>query len=277
MILPSSDLRVYDNNLAMNNSYFTGALNLQKLEFDPLITGYAFIIWTKIPVWVNSKFPGFMAMTQKNFKSFDGISDIELQTAAYNYGFANNEYNVAVGITKGNTEFTLKHQEYSGSPIKNSYTWWVSGIFDPETGMSPYAKYFGLDFAAKNHTGSIMYINTRPDVNNVERANIEFSAYYTNVFPTKLPIGHFNYSQDAHDLVEIEQPFKGTMHIGPKVDAYAKMLLNSSYTIVTEDMFDPQNGGNYAGQTLQDYNPELGISGSGLGDQIQTTIVGGGA
>lgn len=271
MILPSADIRVYDNSLTKDNSFFTGGLNLQQLEFDPIITGYAFIIWDSVPKWVSDNFPGFISMTQKNFKSFDGIADMELQTQAYQYGFSNNEYNVAAGITKGNTEFTLKHQEYSGSPIKNMYQFWVSGISDPETGIATYPAKYKIDYAAKNHTGSLLYVMTRPDANNVNLKNVEFAAYYTNVFPTKIPLGHFNYAQGSHDLVEIDIPFKGTMHIGPKVDAYAVKKLKTTYTFVSEDMFDPTNGGKYSGQTIVDYDPELGITGSGLGSQIITS------
>lgn len=270
MILPGSELRVYDNSLANSNSFFTGGLNLQKLEFDPLVTGYAFIIWVKVPTWVNSAFPGFRSMTEKNFKGFDGLSDIELQTQSYQYGFANNDYNVAAGITKGNTEFTIKHQEYSGNPIKNAYTYWVSGIADPETGIPTYPVVHGLDYAAKNHTGALLYIVTRPDANNVSMNNIEFAAYISNVMPTKIPLGHFNYSQGSHDLVEIDIPLKGNLHIGPKVDAFAHKMLKNAYTFVTEDMFDPENGGNYTGKTIADYTPGGGITGSGTGDTIVT-------
>lgn len=270
MVLPSKDIRVYDNNLAMQNSFFTGALNLQKLEFDPIVTGWAFIIWTKIPFWVQQEFPGFKAMTQKNFKELGGISNIELQTAAHTYGFNNNEYHVHTGLSKGNTEFTLKHQEFSGSPLKNGYQFWVTGINDPEVGIATYPAVYGVDYAAKNHTGALMYIMTRPDANNVKMRNIEFACYYTNVFPTIDPIGSYNYTQGSHDLIEVNQTFKGTFHFGPKTDSYAVELLKQTYTFVTDDMFDPTNGGNYTGQTIADYNPEGGISGSGLGDQIKT-------
>lgn len=270
MILPGSEIRVYDNSLATSNSFFTGGLNLQKLEFDPLVTGHAFIIWVKIPSWVQSTFPGFKAMTEKNFKGFDGLTDIELQTQAYAYGFNNNEYNVAAGITKANTDFTIKHQEYSGNPIKNAYGYWVSGIADPETGIPTYPVVHGIDYAAKNHTGALLYIVTRPDANNVTKKNIEFAAYITNVMPTKMPLGHFNYSQGDKQLVEIDMPLKGNLHIGPKVDAFATKMLKQAYTFVTEDMFDPENGGNYTGKTIGQYAPPKGYSGSGSGDTIQT-------
>lgn len=270
-ILTSDKIRVFDSSLATSESFFTGGLNLQKLEFDPLVTGTAFIIWTKIPNWVETTFKGFKAMTQKNFKGLDGIGDIELQTGAYEYGFANNEYHVATQITKQNTEFTLRHQEYSGSPITNMYKFWVSGIRDPETGIATYPARFGLDYAAKNHTGSLLYIMTRPDANNINKKNIEFASYWTNVFPTKYPLGHYNYSQGTNDLVEIEMPFKGTMHLGPNVEDFAHEMLKSTYTFITEDLFDPNNNGQYAG-TIGTFPNSSGISGDGLGDDIQSTV-----
>lgn len=266
MITSGNEIRVYDNSLAKDKSFFTGGLNLQKLEFDPLITGYAFIIWVKVPKWVEDAYPGFKAMTQKNFKAFDGLADIELETAQYQYGFGNGEYNVAGGIQKQNTEFTLKHEEYSGSPIKNMYQYWVSGIRDPETDIATYARKAGVEYAAKNHTGSLLYIVMRPDVNNIDKKNIEFAAYYTNVFPTRIPLGHLNYQQGDHNQVEIDIPFKGNMHISPKIDNYARKLLKSSaYSFVTEDMFDPEKS-DIAGETISDYTPGSGITGSNLGD-----------
>jgi|GEM_PF-2225504 len=265
MIKPSADIRVYDNTIAKNKSFFTGGLNLQQLNFDPLVTGYAFIIWTKIPKWLETEYPGFKAMTQKNFKGFDGLGDFELQTQSYQYGFNNNEYNVATGMTKNNTDFTLKHQEYSGSPIKNMYQLWGTGISDPETGIATYARQYGLEYAAKNHTGELLYIVMRPDVNNVDKKNIEFAAYYTNVLPTKVPLGHLNYSQGDRNLVELDITFKGNLHLSPRIDSFAQKMLRNTYSFVTEGMFDPENS-DVAGNALQDFELTGGITGSGLGD-----------
>lgn len=272
-ILPSDKIRVYDSSMATDDSFFTGGLNLQKLEFDPLVTGTAFIIWTKIPNWVESTFSGFKAMTQKNFKAFDGISDIELATGAYEYGFANNEYHAATGITKQNTDFTITHQEYSGSPIRNMYSFWVTGIRDPETGIATYPKRFGVDYAAKNHTGELLYIVTRPDANNIDMKNIEFAAYYTNVMPTKVPLGHTNYSQGTNDLVTLDITFKGNFHFGAHVDDFAHEMLKKTYTFITDDLFKPEedNAGEYKGK-IGDFGAQTGISGKGLGHDIKTDI-----
>lgn len=265
MIKPGTGIRVYDAQLFQQQSFFTGGLNLKQLAFDPLLTGYAFIVWTKLPKWVVSEYPGFKAMTEKNFKGFSGLSDMELNTQSYAYGFSSNEYNIAAGIQKQNTEFSLIHQEYSGSPIKNGYAHWVSNIADPETDIATYPRIYNMEYAAKNHTGELMYIVTRPDANNISRNNIEFAAYYTNVFPTKIPIGHFEFTQGSHDMVEVTQSFKGNLHISHKVDEYAKKLLATTYSFVTEGLFDPENA-NVGGKTMADFDTNSGSLQQGLGD-----------
>ena len=265
MILEGNGIGVYDNDLAKDEGFYTGHMNLQTLPFDPLITGYAFIIWTKVPKWLEELFPGFKAMTQKNFKSFSGIDDMTLNTASYNFSFNNNEYKVNAAIEKGNTAFSLTHQEFSRSPIKNMYQAWVSGISDPRTGIATYPKQFGMEYAAKNHTGELIYIVTRPDANNVDKKNIEFAAYYTNVMPTKIPLSHFNYDQGTHDAPTITQDFVGNMNISPNVDNYAAEILKSTYSMVAEGMFDPKNP--YSDSTLADFKlPNSGITGTGTGD-----------
>jgi hypothetical protein len=267
-MIKQGNIRVYDSQLASQQSFFTGGLNLKQLAFDPLVTGYAFIVWTKLPKWVVQEYPGFKAMTEKNFKAFSGIEDMELQTQQYQYGFANNDYNVASGITKNNTEFTLRHQEFSGSPIKNMYQFWVSSIADPETGIATYPKVYGMEYSAKNHTGELMYIVTRPDVNNTEKNNIEFAAYYTNVMPKRIPLSHFEYAQGEHNLVELEIPFNGNMHISAKVDNYAQRLLATTYSFVTTGLFDPENA-NVGGRYITEFNTAgMGSTKQGLGDIV---------
>lgn len=253
MIVPGKAINAFKNQGITNEgSWFTGHMNTQKLNFDPLITGYAFIIWTKLPFWVEKQYPNFADMTQKNFKSFEGLSDIELQTGQYTHTFNGNAYEFATSITKGNTDFTLRHQEFSGNPIKNMYQYWVSGIRDPETDIAVYPRAFNCEYGAKNHTGELLYIMTRPDANNVDMPNIEFSAYYTAVFPTKIPLGHLAYTQNTHDSPEIDINFKGDLHIGPEVDAYAVEELKKAYAFVTSGYFDPKSDSVGNGKTIGD-------------------------
>ena len=249
MLIPGSKVNVFKKDKAtVQGSWFTGKMNTQTLDFDPLVTGYAFLIWTKLPFWVEKTYPNFADMTQKNFKEFQGLSNIELQTAQYSHTFNANNYEYATTIQKQNTNFTLKHQEFSGNPIKNMYQFWVTGIRDPETDIAVYPRAFGCTYGAKNHTGECIYIVTRPDANNVEDHNVEFAAYYTAVMPTSVPIGHFNYQQGSHESVEIEINFVGDLHIGPEVDNFAQDILADAdninilakpYPILTTRDFNP--------------------------------------
>ena len=266
MLKSGDKIRVYDTDLAKNKSFFSGHINDQTLEFDPLLTGYSFILWTKVPKWIEAQFPGFKAMTQKNFTAFDGLEDMELTTADYIHSFNENNHQVAASLTKNNQTFTLTHKEYSGSPIGNMYKHWVSSIRDPRTGIATYPKQYNMEYAAKNHTGHLLYIVTRPDVNNVGRKNIEFAAYYTNVMPTQIQLNHFNFSLGTHETVDYQQQFTGTMYIGPKVDNFAAKKLKEAHNFVAQGMFDPDDP-DIAGADITVFDTEnTGITGSGLGD-----------
>ena len=243
LIHDASSIIVGNGSAAGKASFFNGSLNTLELDFDPLITGYAFFKWVTLPTWVVSAYPNFAQMTEKNFNSFGGISDIELESSNIAHGFNANEFNFATGIKKNNTDFNIKHNEFSGSPIRNMYQYWITGIRDPETGIATYPKTYGIDYSTKNHTGELVYIVTRPDANNVDSENvnnIEFACYYSAVFPTKIILGHFNHDIGSHDKVEYDQSFKGNFHMSAKVDAFAKEVLASkTYGILELAEFDP--------------------------------------
>jgi hypothetical protein len=231
---------VFNDTVAQNSSFFNGYLNTMKLDFDPLVNGYSFFKWTVVPSWVTSAFPGFKDMTEKNFLEGFSLSDIELETGQMTHGFAANEYNFATTTKKGNTDFSIKHREFSGSPIRNAYQYWITGIRDPETGISTYGAIAGINYGAKNHTGEIVYIVTRPDANNIDKNNIEFSCYYTAVIPTKIMLSQFAYTHGTHDAAEYEQSFKGVFHMSAQVDEFAaKVLQQKVYGFLEMGDFDP--------------------------------------
>lgn len=283
MLIPGSKINAFTSaDACKQGSWFTGKMNTQKLDFDPLVTGYAFIIWTKIPFWVNASFPNFREFTQKNFKAFEGLSDIELQTGQYNHTFNANAYEYATTIQKGNTQFSIRHQEFSGNPVKNMYQFWVTGIRDPETDIAVYPRAFNCEYGAKNHTGELLYIVTRPDANNVTAHNTEFAAYYTAVMPLKVPIGHMSYTQGDHNSPEIDINFVGDLHIGPEVDDFAQQVMSGEssidgfqivtpYQFITSALFKPGNEGETRGDGLYiNDNPNTPYSGGDQGYRTAT-------
>jgi len=229
-----------NNGPASTKSFFNGSYNTMMLDFDPLVNGYSFFKWIVVPSWVTQAFPDFQAMTEKNFLSGFSIGNMTLETTSVSHGFAANEYNIASNMKKENTEFGITHREFSGSPIRNMYQYWVTGIRDPETGIATYPRVHGVDYAAKNHTGEIVYIVTRPDANNVGRNNMEFSCYYTAVMPTIIKLDHFAFTHGTHEATEYEQTFKGVFHMSSKVDAFAKQVLDEKvYGFMELGEFDP--------------------------------------
>ena len=208
--------------------FYNGTTNTTDLFYDPLITGYSIIIFTRFPSWVKSVFPDAPILLQKNFAGFDGNNDFEIGTADVQEGFSQNAYQMVQNIGAKSNNFSLKHLEMSGSLIGQIYTLWVTGMRDPDTGIATYPQRFGLDYAAYNHTAELMYISLRPDANNIERPIVEFASYWTACFPKKVPISHFNYTKASQTApIEIDMPWSGVQHIGPGVDQAAYTLLKT--------------------------------------------------
>ena len=217
-----------------HDNLFAGVWRLDQTnlaEFDPFIQGYAFIMWTKLPAFfdtVNAA-PQFKSLTEKNFKAFSGISDMTLGVEDITTGFAGNAYGVATNIQKENTSFTLTHYELAGSPIRELYQYWITGIRDPETGLAHYHGKIedGMEYSAKNHTGELLYVVTDPSGAAGGVSGIEFACYYTNVMPTKIPQDHLNYSSGDHGLVEIQIDFRGNYHQSGEINSLAKTAMEA--------------------------------------------------
>ena len=234
----NKDMRTYVGDTSQKN-FFAGTWDLSQNNldrYDPFMTGHAYIIWTKLPSFMPSAVrTKFKDMTEKNFKSFSGISDMVMDTESITGGFAGNTYDAASNLKKAEGNFTIKHQEYLGSPIRELYEYWVTGIRDPETGLCTYhGRLGGADcpyYSAKFHTGELLYIVTDPAGALGGEKSIEFACYYTNVMPTKVPQSHLEFTNGEHNSVEIDQDFKGVWHRSKRIDELARKLIDKKYTL----------------------------------------------
>jgi hypothetical protein len=227
-------------------SFFNGYVSHGKNTRDPYVSGFAFIKWIKVPTWIgaakNDQGREFKQLTERNFKAFQGLNDMQMDTGAITAGFTNNELSHAKGTVQKAEGFTLRYQEQSGSPITKVYNEWVSGIRDPKTGIATYPKKSGLAYHSDNHTGILLYVVTRPDADNFGGAegNIEFAALFTHVMPTKIILNHFNYESGSHEFADSqEQEFKGYLNIGEAVEKFAaaQMSANNIYKFYNENDF----------------------------------------
>lgn len=244
ILMRDPSMTAHEASASVEN-FFTGSINTGANSYDPYVSGYAFIVWLKMPTWVPNV-EEFKQFSQKNFKSFQGLANMDLETAGVRAGFTTNETHYTTGNAAKPSEFTLKYQEHSGAPMTKSYNSWVSGIRDPKTGIATYPKQFGLEYHSDNHTGTLLYVVTRPDADNFAGKNIEFAALWTHVQPKRINMEHYNYESGSHDLVELDQPFAGVLNFGQEVEKFAAGYVgNRIYPFYTENSFN--NIGVYTG------------------------------
>ena len=211
-----------------NNTVFTGVDDLVNMNLDPYVTGYAFIYWVQLPEWFNKDpdLASYRFLSQKNFRSFSGLNPVDLGTGQHQTGFAGHEFDVVTGVSRGGNEFTIGHKEYMGSPMRKMYQKWITMIRDPRTGIALYPKLYGVDYSAKNHTGQLLYITTRPDVTNTASHIVEHAVFYSNVFPTNIPFDSlYNFELGSQESPTIDITFKGFPEFGPDVDEFAQRIL----------------------------------------------------
>lgn len=225
-----------------NNSVFTGVDDQVNLYLDPIVTGYGFIYWVQLPSWFeqDDDLKYFRQFSQKNFRSFNGIGSLELQTVENQTGFAAHDISVVTGIQRQNTEFQIGHKEYSGSPMTKMYRKWISLIRDPRTNLAVYPKLYNIEYGARNHSGQLLYIMTRPDATNTGHNTVEFAQFYSNVVPTNVPNDSlYNFEIGNQDSPEIEITFKGFPEMGPNVDKFAQKILDERIMTSSGDAYLP--------------------------------------
>ena len=225
------------------SEFFTGVFNTKGFPVDPFVTGFAFIKWVKVPSWLETAYPGFKQMTEKNFRALTGVEDMEIAALTIQAGFTPSEFQFAGQVSKSDG-FTLTHNEFSGLPMTQMYTHWASGIRDPETGVATYEG----EYSARNHCGELMYIVTRPDANKrTDGSIIEHAHFFTGVMPAKIPLSHLNYTAGQPETPPLEMTFFAHRHIGRRIDEAAVGILSqieSDWQFVNADDYGIQAGGN---------------------------------
>lgn len=205
---------------------------------DPFVSGYAMIYWVKLPAFFekDDDLKYFKVLTQKVMTSFSAPTDIDLVTTAQNYGFAGNEVNFVTQVNRNNTDFSIGFKEYSGLPVTKMFDKWITYIRDKNTGIALYPKVFDMEYSARNHSATLLYIVLRPDVTNTTHNVIEKAILYSNVVPLNIPMGYLSYdlgSQDSPAAIDIT--FKGVPLMGKAVDDYAAKILKEEILTVSED------------------------------------------
>ena len=226
-----------DFDLDKNPDWFDGQLNqLSPIAVEPLISGYAFIKWLKVPQWVTEQHRYFIQLTEKNLVSFKGNEDITLEDVKLTQGFSKTETSFVGGMGAVTSTFSMSHNEYSGSPVAKAYSYWVGGVRDPRTNIAVYPSFINNNkrgkYGVKYHTGILLYAKTRPDFN-IMSANgeldpdvIEYASLYTNVMPTKILTSHQDFEAGTNDKAgPLEMEFLCKKVLGDSANKLALTLL----------------------------------------------------
>jgi len=233
------------------DTFYTGAFNTRTQPMDPLVTGYSFIKWIKLPDWLTKKYPWFASLTEKDLKSFNGNDDVEISTVSASLGFTGNESQFAGAIGGKGSGFTMSHIEYSDSPVSEGYDFWVSSVRDPHSGIATYPGLAGCDYAARNHTGELLYVVLKPSVARAGEQgraiykDIESATYYTNVMPLKISRSHWNFTQGSQEGVNVDINFTADRWFGGGVLEYAASVIESFASI---NCLHTENEGTFAAE-----------------------------
>lgn len=221
-------------------SLFLGGLNVKRAaleQYNVLKTGKARIFLTKMPKFMDS----IMSEATKNFKhvieygfmNIDGIQDLTMEFDQITGGYAGRSFEIPTILKDDTQEITIKILEFSGSPMREYIEMWLTGVSDPNSGLTHYhgkaipkqdenGKWVtDIPVSQANHTMEAFYV-----VTDQTGYNIEFACMLCNMFPKGIARNHFNYASGEAPHVELDLAFTCTMYTSPDINAVAQALLN---------------------------------------------------
>lgn len=239
-------------------------------QFNMYEGGYAALICVKMPIFLEKlaakstdhygkMIDAYKRIIQREFKSLDGLADIESEDLQINDGI--NEMLVTGKVTmQGGTTFSMRYQEKSGSPITKVHELYLRGIRDPR-GMQvkhyhglldPNSELYDSTIQAgyENECFTYLYINTDNTMRKIEKAYLLVGAQ-----PTNAKTSIYNYEKGGVEYKDVDveiRAFPVTSNvIDAKAQEYLDWLHSSGSIIVDSSNF------NYTGiehlDTAKDY------------------------
>jgi len=230
---PSSNLTRY--------SLFVGGLNATKRaieQYDPLRLSSPRIFFVKMPPFLKAlseeKTKNFKHLLEYGFVSVNGLSNITLETDQITGGYNGRSFDVATFSRDDTNEITIRLYEFSGSPVREYLSLWVTGISDNLTG---YGHYHGarekngklMRYSQANHTAEAIYV--RPDPTG-RSDSIEYACLFCNMMPKLIDIDHFNYESGSSPIIQIDIPFTCVKYESADINRIAVKLMEK-YQILT--------------------------------------------
>ena len=231
----------------------TGVTDFGNLvQFNMYEGGYAALIVIGIPKYLEKladaqpKYKdlvnNYVHILEREFKSLDGLDDITTEQLDITDGITT--INTIGKVTmQGGSEFTMRYQEKSGSPITRLHELYLRGIRDPRGGQVKH--YHGLiesgliEAGFENEVFTFLYINTDNTMRNIEKAYLLIGAQITNA---KTNI--YNYEKGGVEFKDVDVSFNALPIASNVIDMKAQQFLvwlnnpkNPSRIIVNSDEF----------------------------------------
>lgn len=197
---------------------------------SPLVNGpFYFMFWDRLPNWFQTDpdLKYFQRLSQLNFRSWDGYSEITASPLTVTTGATGATMNIPGDINNQNAEFSTSYLEYTRSPMRRMIEkFFAAANGDPRTGATLLAE-MGLEYHPLNYTGNVLIMMVRKDFNNPNINPVEFAVYYPAVYPTNIS-GESGMSYQLGQQTIVEGMINwaaSTAERGPKVEAYAWEVL----------------------------------------------------
>lgn len=202
------------------------------VQFTPYETGYAAFIICQMPTFIEKLYgenknyqeiiDTWKQIIEFEFKSFDGLQDISVETMTL--GDDLNNINVINKVNmQSASEFTLTYEEKTGTPLTKFAKLYLTGIKDPRTQVKTYHGLIHDGVLApgfENEVFSFLFINTDNTMMNVEAAYLIIAAQL-NSADTDM----YNYTKGDINKRDVQVKFNGYPIQSTEIDHAAQKLI----------------------------------------------------
>lgn len=224
-------------------------------QYDLLRTGYVRLFVLQLPKFVDTLLPEeskkFKHMLEFGNVGIDGIQGFSVETTQATGGFAGTSVELPTISKDDTSSVTIKVYETQGSLIRTYIDFWITGTFDPYTGLSHYhgardIEEVPIEFSQANHTMEILVVAMDPTGDKAE-----YSCLLTNLFPKSSNHDHFNFDPGQHELVQLSLEFTCNKYMGSQINYIGQEALNQ-FKILRNFL------NTYSGYSISNFQPGSG-------------------
>lgn len=217
-----------------NSAYWLGGTdtkNAALAQYDFLRGGYGRFFVLRMPAFMEYLLPEetkkFKHLLEFANVGISGISGYEAEFQSITAGYVGNTIEVPTGVKDGTSSITVRLYETQGSLVRTYVDTWLTGTYDPYTGLNHYHGARDIDpnttsyvLSQANHTMEALYVSTDPTG---EMA--EYVCLLTNMFPRSSDHSHFDYEPGSHELVQVNLEFTTTKYISAQINYIGTVAL----------------------------------------------------